>query len=48
MGCIRGILATIPPNKLPALLRDYEKPLVSLNKALLSPYYWEGVALGGG
>ena len=37
--------ATPPINK--ALLRDY-LPLVSLNKALLGPYFLGGVALGGG
>ena len=45
-----GILATPPkatPPKNKALLRVY-KPLVSLNKALLTPYSWGGVALGGG
>ena len=36
--------ATPPINK--ALLRDY-LPLVSLNKALLNPYFWGGVRLGG-
>ena len=29
-----------------ALLRDYQ-PLVSLNKALLGPYFLGGAALGG-
>ena len=40
-----------PPQSYPpiskALLRDYENPLVSLNKALLGPYFLGGVALGG-
>ena len=41
----------VPPHSYPppinkALLRDYQ-PLVSLNKALLGPYFLGGVALGG-
>ena len=40
-----------PPKATPAinkaLLRDYENPLVSLNKALLWRYFLGGVALGG-
>ena len=35
-----------PPPRNKALLRVYY-PLVSLNKALLTPYSWGGVALGG-
>ena len=43
---------TYPPAKLPpprhkALLRDYQ-PLISLDKALLEPYFLGVVALGGG
>ena len=40
----------LPPENRPALLRDYENPLVSLNKAnLLGPaLFLGGVALGGG
>ena len=36
-----------PPPRNKALLRAYE-PLVSLNKALLNPYFWGGYVKGGG
>ena len=43
-----GNLRVTPPMPPPpgnkALLRDYENPLVSLNKALLGPYFLGGVA----
>ena len=29
------------------MIRAYENPLVSLNKALLSPYFWGGYVRGG-
>ena len=35
------------PKKSPALLRDYENPLVSFNKALLGPYFLGGGGIGG-
>ncbi len=38
--------ATFPPIN-NALLRDYENPLVSLNKALLGPYFLGGGSFGG-
>ena len=30
------------------MIRDYENPLVSLNKALLGPYFLGGGGIGGG
>ena len=36
----------VPPPRNKALLRAYS-PLVSLNKALLSPYFWGGYVRGG-
>ena len=36
-----------PPPRNRALLQAYQ-PLVSLNKALLNPYFWRGIRLGGG
>ena len=41
--------ATFPlRNKQGLMIRVYEKPLVSLNKALLTHYYWGGSFGGGG
>ena len=36
----------VPPPINKALLRAYGNPMVSLNKALLSPYFWGGTLAG--
>ena len=41
-------LVNVPPPEIAGLMiRAYENPLVSLNKALLSPYFWGGFVWGG-
>ena len=39
---------TYPPPEIRPFLRAYENPVVSLNKALLNPYFSGGGTLGGG
>ena len=44
---ISWLVNVFPPEIAGLMIRAYENPLVSLNKALLSPYFWGGFVWGG-